>query len=404
MPRLKSKPAKPHPDFPLFPHATGRWAKKVRGKLHYFGAWADPDAALNKWIDQRDDLLAGRTPRVSGEGVTVRDLVNRFLTSKRNLLDSGEITAGTFGGYFATCENIVGQFGRTRLVDDLAADDFEALRVSLAKRLGPVALGNEVNRCRMVFKFAADQGLINRPIRYGQSFNRPSRKTLRVAGRDKGARLFSPLEIRRLVNAAEGQLKAMVLLGINCGLGNSDIASLPLSALNLKAGWLNYPRAKTGIHRRCPLWPETVDALKKVVENRILPVKSADADLVFLTYRGRRWVRTEIKTREGDEARLAINTTDALASVFGVLLSELGLRRAGLGFYALRHSFETHGGEAKDQIAVDTIMGHAPEAADMSAVYRHGVSDERLKAVTDHVRGLVFPARVVPKVRKATPR
>ena len=57
-----SKLAKPRPDFPLFPHATGRWAKKVRGKLPYFGKCADEpkcQAALSLWLDQHDDLLAG---------------------------------------------------------------------------------------------------------------------------------------------------------------------------------------------------------------------------------------------------------------------------------------------------------------------------------------------------------
>ena len=39
------KPAKPHPDFPLFAHAAGVWAKKVKQRLHYFGPWADPEGA-----------------------------------------------------------------------------------------------------------------------------------------------------------------------------------------------------------------------------------------------------------------------------------------------------------------------------------------------------------------------
>ena len=66
------RPAKPRPDFPLFPHRNGRWAKKVRGKFCYFGKWADDpkgEAAEVLWKAQKDDLLAGRMPRTSTDGL-----------------------------------------------------------------------------------------------------------------------------------------------------------------------------------------------------------------------------------------------------------------------------------------------------------------------------------------------
>lgn len=253
------KMSKPRPDFPLFPHATGRWAKKVRGKLHYFGKVADdPDGqkALGQWLDQKDALLAGRTPRVKTEGFTVHKLVNRFLEAKRHLVDTHEITERTFAELFATCQRIGDNFGWDRLVVDLAAEDFDRLRRQIAKQWGPLRLGNEIQRVRSLFKFGFEAGVIEQPVRYGATFKKPSRKVLRLERAKKGPRMLEAADLRRVIDKAGVPLKAMILLGLNCGFGNADVASLPTKALDLKGGWVDYPRPKTGVPRRCPSGPK----------------------------------------------------------------------------------------------------------------------------------------------------
>lgn len=371
-----AKPQKPRPDFPLFPHATKRWAKKIRGKLHYFGSWADgADSALQKYLDQKDDLHAGRTPRTPSNELTIRELVNRFLTSKRRQVDANELAERTFLDYHRTCRGLGDTFRLDRLVEDLGADDFERLRAGIAKTRGPAALGVEITRCRVIFKYAFDNLLVKAPVRYGSGFKKPSKATLRKARNGNGPRMFEADEIRRLVDAADVQLRAMILLGINAALGNADCGRLPKTALDLDGGWITYARGKTGIQRRCALWPETIQALRAAIAARPNPKHKQHAGLVFLYRSGSPWT---------DSAR----NDNRVSTAFRQLARKLGMYRPGVGFYALRHTFETIGGESIDQVAVDHVMGHS--RGDMASVYRERISDQRLQAVVDHVRKWVF--------------
>jgi integrase len=398
----KDKPAKPRSDFPLFAHATKRWAKKIRGKMHYFGPWDDPEGSLNRYLEQRDDLFAGRKPRPKDDDrLTLQDLVNHFLTHKRNIADAREITERTFAEYYSTCELLIGTFGDYRVVSDLRPDDFEALRAKLVKKKwGPVTLGNAIQRVRTVFRYADAQDLVERPVRFGAGFAKPSRKTMRLERARKGSRMFEATEIRMMVDGvlvvgkegpelfqASPQLRAMFLLGVNCGFGNADCGTLPVDAVDLAEGWVNYHRPKTGITRRCPLWPETVSAVKEALAVRPDPKDPRDAGLVFLTKQGRSWAKAGGMV-ERDGKKKPKPPDNPVSKETRKVLDALRIN-GHRSFYALRHTLETIGGEARDQVAVDAIMGHVRD--DMASVYRERISDERLKAVSDRVRRWLFP-------------
>src|SRR5439155_15054499 len=107
------------------------------------------------YLDQKDDLHAGRVPRCKRQqGLVVQDLTDRFLTSKRHLLDTRELSPRTFADYYETSKLIVKQFHGERLVADLRPEDFEKLRANLAKTWGPVRRGKFVQMVRCVFRFA----------------------------------------------------------------------------------------------------------------------------------------------------------------------------------------------------------------------------------------------------------
>jgi hypothetical protein len=115
-------------------------------------------------------------------------------------------------------------------------------------------MANAVTRIKGVFKFAVDNHLIDRPVLFGSEFKKPDKKVLRLHKAKVGVRLIEPADLHKLIAAADPVMRAMIYLGVNCGYGNTDVAVLPRSALDLAGGFADFtppPRPASSGGVRC---------------------------------------------------------------------------------------------------------------------------------------------------------
>jgi len=386
---------KPYKDFPLTWHkGVGLWCKKHQRQTFYFGN-EEPDRALEWFHHDWPYITQGLVPppfRRNGESepelhCTMKTLCNQFLESKELQVDEGRLSERSFQDYRRVTDRLISHFGRHRRVDTLNPQDFRKFRSKFPKSWGPVTVKNMIIRSRTVFKFAYDNRLISRPVEYGSEFQSPSKKVLRKARRERGRKFLEADVIKKLQAEASIHMRAMILLGINCGFGNSDISSLTESAVDLESGWIDFPRQKTEIERRVPLWPETIEALRAAREKRPEPKQKNLRDRWFITKYGNEWVRVAKNTKKKKES-----WSDSISTEFGKLFKEAKIEDQKMGFYTLRHTFATVAeNRARDPLAVRSIMGHVPPENDMTgSVYTEHVEDSRLLGVVGVVRAWLF--------------
>ena len=370
------KPQKPYAEFPLTAHANRQWCKKIRGKVHFFGVWADPDAALAKYLDERDDLQAGRIPRrLSATTLTVGDTVNLWLKRCDDLRGAGELESVTLNEYIRIGRQIVEHFGRNTDPEQLRPTDFASFRLKVAAKYSQTRITKIVIICRMIFKWAFESEHLERMPRFGPDFSVATNRAKRIERASKGKKLLSGSEIRAMLAVADPKWRALVLLAINGGLGNSDVSRLRLDQMG--GEWLDCPRGKTGIGRKIPLWPETQSAIASYLKVRGNP-KAGMESLAFLSDHGGPMLAVSESGARGD----------LIGSGFKRLAIAAEVHKTGMGFYWIRHSFQTVADASKDPVAVSAIMGHVDGS--MAGVYREGIEDARLRAVTDHVRQWLF--------------
>ena len=384
-PELESLPR----NFPLTAHPTGRWCKKIQGKIVYFGeirAWED---ALKEYHRVLPEVKKGRVPatrataRAKGQ-LTLADLCNRYLEYQNGQVAAGELTQRSWDEYCRVCEIAVGTLGRKFPVVNLTTDEYLKIRDRLSrgktKQLSATTWANLLQRMRAVFNFGLRNGLLPEANRPGDGLKRPKARTIRKQRLDKqvkkGKLLYSPQEISTLCEHATPQVKAMLLLGLNAALGNTDLGRMRFPHLDLDGLWLTFPREKTGMPREAALWPQTVEAIRDYLSRRIVPKDDALRDRVFITRYGGTWLRDK-------------GPSTALSHEFSKLAKKAGV--VDRGFYSLRRTFQTTAENLTgDIVAIKVVMGHVPSANDMSAVYRQEVSRDRLRRVADAVGKWLF--------------
>jgi integrase len=378
-------PVKPHPDFPLYPHRSGQWCKKIKGQAHYFGSWRrDPqgNAAFDLYRHELPYLLRDeKPPPLNSAGFKLADVVNLWVGRKKERMDAGKLSPLAYKHYHDVGRDVLRHLGEESPAE-VSRSGFESLRASFEARLGAEALLNDMNSVVSMFKLASKHGIVSRLPDLDECFERPTSLQLRAAQEAAGARMFTVAEFNKMLKAADVNFRAMLMLGLNGALGNSDLSEMTLDTFRKEPGWLNYPRHKTAMRRRIPLWPETTAAVEAAIAKRQSPLDESEARLLFI-HRGKSYR----DGRHGIRVWYHFNRTALRAGV------------KGRTFYDLRRTFQTVADKCLDFVAVTAVMGHAPNRQNMPARYRQVVDDDRLLLAVNTVRNWLYGANVKSKAK-----
>ncbi|MEX2386585.1 MAG: tyrosine-type recombinase/integrase [Phycisphaeraceae bacterium] len=407
----------PYPEFALSPHmASGRWYKVYEGRRHYFGKLADGwEAAYKRYEDEWPQIVAGRKPRpdadTEGGGLTLREGVNKWLAARVEDGQYGNIAASTVEAYRSIGTRLIKELGGTTRIGWLGPDDFRRLGLVYGSTMGPSPSLKAMIVTRQVFKWLHENEYIPAPPRYGSDFKVSKLKAKQIINRGRSKEIYTAEQVRAILRVAEAgvkgkrwkkgedqpkgikaspHLRAMILLAINGGYTQRELAALRLEHVDMPNAIIDHYRGKTETRRVVPLWPETVEAIKASIAER--PEPRADAGgLLFVTRKGLAWVRDNIRADEPDEsgkANLTYRRVDSINLQFRKLCTGAGVEVDGAGFGRLRHTHRTVSDGANDSNAARRIMGHDAKGIDSRYIVGH--DRDRLQAVVEHVRQWLY--------------
>jgi len=213
--------------FPLTLHKTGQFCKKIRGKMYYFGS--NKQQALERYLEMAGDLHSGRsmTSRVADNKVTLKDLCNLYLEHQESRVQAGDITERYFADQVKCLRGFATHIGPGCLISHIKTIDLQDYRNRLIGKYESAA-GTNIHLAIMkaMFPWAKKNDILH------SIPNIDAVSKAKIVHKERP--IFTSEQIQRLLDATDTQLKAIILLGLNCGFGCTDCAKLRWKDLDLE--------------------------------------------------------------------------------------------------------------------------------------------------------------------------
>ncbi len=262
----------------------------------------------------------------AGHTATIGGLIDDYLDQRRVAVEARQLSHTSYSSdkyRLAAFRTFCEKKGQTALYDAVAAanlDDYrgqEFKKVSKGKA-SAVSAKHALRTVKALVLWAYDKEKVD-------SLPRVLNKYAEVSLPSPAPRFFSADEIKTLYAKAAERTRLFILLGLNCGYTQADIATLEHAHIDWTGGMIVRNRHKTGQPQEHKLWPRTVALLRKHVTK---PGRRSP-DFALVGEEGNALVSERIKD-DGTPTR-----TDSIKLAFNRLLKKCDIND-GRGFAIFR--------------------------------------------------------------------
>ena len=208
---------------------------------------------MERYLEQAAYLHSGKMAETKpSDNLSIKTLCNLYLDYQKSRVTIGEIKPRQVYDQTRLLRHFARYIGPNRVVSDISTIDLQNYRNKLIKSgKAPNTINNHISAIKAMYHWAMDNELID----YA-----PNLKAIKKISASKTEKpVFSATQLAKLFSEADTQMKAMILLGLNCGFGCTDCAQLKWESLDLKRARVSFPRGKTGIPRNLPLVKEGIE-------------------------------------------------------------------------------------------------------------------------------------------------